>query len=85
VSVSTQWVHMTAIETLLNATHLCDHDKDLIWVRTEDALNACECAWMPMSEYWTTPGHPFSVHECLWVSRNSPWTPIECVWMPLSK
>ena len=63
----------------------CDHEKDLICVRTEHALNACECVWMPVSEYWTPP-------ECLWVHvnanewvLNTPWTPIECAWMPLSE
>ena len=66
----------------------CDHEKDLICVRTEHTLNACECTWMSMSEYWTCP-------ECLWVRMNvkewvgtSPEHPLsahECLWVSIWK
>jgi hypothetical protein len=42
----------------------CDHEKVLICVRTVHSLNACECAWLPLSQYWTHP-------ECLWVHKNA--------------
>ena len=90
------WMLLSECEHILSA-HEChwvntecnspwyDHEKDLIHVRTEHALNACECTWMPLSEHWTPP-------ECLWVCvnasewvLNTPWTPIECAWMPLIK
>ena len=41
----------------------CDHEKDLICVRTEHALNASECACE----------QPLSAHECLWVSISKVW------------
>ena len=63
----------------------CDHEKNLMCVKTEHALNACECAWMPVSDYWTPP-------ERLWVRLNAnewvlntPWTPIECAWTSMSE
>ena len=51
----------------------------------EHLLNTCECTWKPMSERWTPPEHPLSVHGCQWVSGNTPWTPIECTWQPLNE
>jgi hypothetical protein len=53
----------------------CDNEKDLICVRTDHTLNACECMWMPLSEFWTSPDH-------LWVCLNTfewDWTHPECL------
>ena len=100
VSVNTHyWVHMDAIESLLNATHHGGTMRKIsfvselnttivsacehLWVSIEHPLNACECVWMPMSE--KMPWMLVNAHGHQWVSGNIPWTPIECAWTPLSK
>jgi hypothetical protein len=72
--LNTAWMLVTAHECL--------------WVSIEHALNACECMWTPLSEYWTNPEH-------LWVCMNAsvqvgtfpehPLSVHECLWVSISK
>jgi hypothetical protein len=62
--LNTHWVRMKVIEWVwkLVSVHecvwvviehdspCCDHEKVLIFVRTEHSLNDCECAWTPLSQ-----------------------------------
>ena len=93
--LSHSWTRLTMVWPW-ERSHLCQNwtlntpwtlvsARERLWVIIEHTLNACECTWVPMSEYWTPPEHPMSAHECQRVSGNSPWTPIECAWMTLSK
>ena len=50
------------------------------WTHIEHLLNACECTWMPISE-WEQPLNTY------WVRMNTiewVWTPIEFAWKPMS-
>jgi hypothetical protein len=62
----------------------CDNEKVLICVRTEHSLNVCECAWTPLSQYWTCPEHLW-VHVNAFKSvLNTPWMLVsahECQWV----
>ena len=49
-----------------------EHEKVLVHVRNEHALNACECTWMPLSQYWTPPWTLVSARQCQWVSIAHP-------------
>jgi hypothetical protein len=83
------WVHMKAIEWVYTpiewewmsgviierSSPWCDHENNLICVRTEWLLNTCECTWMPLRE---SIEHPLNAIECM-------GTPIECVWTSLSE
>jgi len=48
------WVHVNAFEWVLNTPWMLVSAREHLWVSIELALNACECAWMPMSE-WEQP------------------------------
>ena len=58
--------------------------RERLWLSIEHSLNAIECTWTPLSEYWTLP-------ECLWVRVNTfewvlkmPWMLVsahECQWV----
>ena len=83
------WVHMKAIAwvctpiewewmswvSIKRNSPWCDHENDLICVRTEWLLSTCECMWIPLRE---SIEHPLNAIECT-------GTPIECVWTPLSE
>jgi hypothetical protein len=51
------------------------------WTCIEHLLNASECAWTPMSEYWAAPEHLLGEHECQCVSIEHPLSAHECHWV----
>ena len=85
---------LNAFEWVLNIPSMLVSACECQWVSIEHPLKTCECMWTPMSDYWTPPEHPLSVHERQWVSIEQPlnihwvhmntneWvgTPIECAW-----
>jgi len=68
------WMQLSALEHL--------------WVSIEHPLNAVECMWAPLSEYWIWP-------ECFWVCMNAnEWVGTapehllsvhECLWVSIWK
>ena len=68
----------------LNTPSMLVSAHEYLWVSIEHTLNACECTWTPLSQYWTHP-------ECLWVcvntfewALNAPWMHVsayECLWV----
>ena len=55
------WVHLNTAEWVLNTSWMLLSAREHLWVSI-NALNACECMWMPLSEYWRAP-EPI---ECAW-------------------
>jgi hypothetical protein len=58
------WVCMNVFESVLNTPWMLVSAHECLWVSIEHPLNTCECAWTPLSEYWTCS-------ECLWVQVNA--------------
>ena len=55
--------------------------RECLWVIIEHPLNARECTWMPMSEYWTPPEHP---NECAWMSMSEWEQPLNTHWLRMN-
>jgi hypothetical protein len=53
------WVHMNTFESVLNTPWTLGSACEHLWVSTEHSLDACERAWMPMSEW----EHPLNTHQ----------------------
>ena len=61
-------------------TWLSTHEH--LWVSGNTPLNSIECAWMPLSEYWTLPEH-YWVHvnafEWVWTAPEHAFSAFESV------
>jgi hypothetical protein len=74
VSVNTHWMHMTAIESLLNATHRG------VTMRRVTFLWESNSPWMRLSVrelMWVSIEHPLNAVECTWMHLRECWTPPE--------
>jgi hypothetical protein len=86
--LNTPWTLVSAQECLWVTPWMLVSAHECLWMSIEHPLNACEFAWIPLSEYWTCPEHLWvlvNANEWVGTSPEHPFSAHECLWLSIRK